>query len=181
MTRSPKARPARPLVYSDEEPLQRGVSFSSLKTFLHFLSRSGSVSYAAEQARVERRTLYRRRANDEHFAAQWDEALNLGIDRLQDDAMKRALGAAERAVWRNGKQVGSVQQYDNKLLQFLLRAHRPEIYGEKKQSMPPLSFDLAKRLAASAPRLEARRKERQAEEAAERKGRERQEKKNAKA
>ena len=35
-------------------------------------------------------------------------------------------------MFRNGHQVGSVQQYDNRLLQFLLRAHRPEIYGGKR-------------------------------------------------
>jgi hypothetical protein len=171
MTRSPKrggafAPPARTAAPS--EPPHRGPSSTSLNTFLHHLGRSGSVTFAAEQTGLERRTLYRRRNNDEAFAAQWDEALNLGIDRLQDDAMRRALDGTERPVWRNGKQVGSVQLYDNKLLQFLLRAHRPEVYADKKQSaVPPLPFDLAQRLAASAPRLDAHRAERAKEEGAE--------------
>ncbi|MDP2332844.1 MAG: hypothetical protein Q8M19_19325 [Reyranella sp.] len=161
MTKSSKARraPARPArnpVSPALEPPQRGPSATSLKSFLHFLSRSGSVTFAALQSRLDRRTVYRLRANDGQFAAQWDEALNLGIDRLQDDAMQRALNGTERHLWRNGKQVGSVLQYDNKLLQFLLRAHRPEIYSEKRQSaVPPLPFDLAQRLAASAPRADA--------------------------
>lgn len=172
MTKSSKARrasarPARNPVTPALEPPQRGPSATSLKSFLHFLSRSGSVTFAALQARLDRRTVYRLKANDEQFAAQWNEALNLGIDRLQDDAMQRALNGSERHLWRNGKQVGSVLQYDNKLLQFLLRAHRPEIYSEKRQSaVPPLPFDLAKRLAASAPRLEAHLAERRAEERA---------------
>ena len=64
--------------------------------------------------------------------------------------------------------VGSVQHYDNKLLQFLLKAHRPDLYGEKKQSaLPPLPFDLGKRLAAARPRLEAHMAERRAMEAME--------------
>jgi hypothetical protein len=160
------ARPARNPVSPAPEP-QRGPSATSLKSFLHFLSRSGSVTFAAQQSKLDRRTVYRLKANDEAFAAQWDEALNLGIDRLQDDAMQRALNGTERHLWRNGRQVGSVLQYDNKLLQFLLRAHRPEIYSEKRQSaVPPLPFDLAKRLAASAPRLEAHLAERRAEERA---------------
>ena len=157
------ARPARTPV--PEEPPQRGLSELVLKNFLRFLSLSGSVTYASARAGIERRTLYRRKAADEAFAAQWDEALQLGIDRLQDNAMQRALHGTERTVWRNGKQVGSTQQYDNRLLQFLLRAHRPEVYGAKQQSaVPPLPFDLAQRLAASAPRLDAHRAERRAEE-----------------
>ncbi len=149
-------RPVRKPVPKEEELPQRGPSAATLKNFLHFLARSGSVTFAATRACLERRTLYRRRASDEAFAAEWDEALQLGIDRLQDDAMQRALHGTERTVYRNGKQVGSTQQYDNKLLQFLLRAHRPEVYADKKQSAaPPLPFDLAQRLAASAPRADA--------------------------
>ncbi len=151
--RSPAPEPAPPL---DRESPQRGLGELVLKNFLRFLSLSGSVTYAAFKAGIERRTLYRRKANDEAFAAEWDEALQLGIDRLQDHAMQRALHGTERTVYRNGKQIGSTQQYDNKLLQFLLRAHRPEIYGARQQSAaPPLPFDLAQRLAASAPRADA--------------------------
>lgn len=163
------ARPARKPVPEPvpeaEEPPQRGPSAAVLRNFLHLLAQSGSVTFAAWKAGIERRTLYRRRANNEAFAAEWDEALQLGIDRLQDNAMQRALHGTERPLYRNGKQVGSTQQYDNKLLQFLLRAHRPEVYGARQQSAaPPLPFDLAQRLAASAPRLEAHRAERRAEE-----------------
>ncbi|MDI1284374.1 MAG: hypothetical protein PSV46_08250 [Reyranella sp.] len=83
------------------------------------------------------------------------------------------MNGTEKPVWRNGRKVGSVRQFDNRLLQFLLRAHRPEVYGDKKQStLPPLSFDLAQRLASSAPRLEAHRAERAAWEAAERRAEE---------
>ena len=150
-------RPVRsPAPDPTPEVPQRGLDETSLKNFLRFLAQSGSVSYASMRAGIERRTLYRRKASDEAFAAQWDEALQLGIDRLQDDAMRRALHGTERPLYRNGKQIGAMQQYDNKLLQFLLRAHRPEVYGDKKQSaVPALPFDLAQRLAASAPRADA--------------------------
>jgi len=180
--RNPASDPAPPL---DREQPHRGLNEASLKNFLHFLAQSGSVTYASGRAGIERRTLYRRRAGDEAFAAQWDEALQLGIDRLQDDAMQRALHGTERPLFRNGKRVGSTQQYDNKLLQFLLRAHRPEVYGARQQSAaPPLPFDLAQRLAASAPRLDAHRAERRAKESAERNAEEseerRRERKNGK-
>ena len=161
------ARPARQPVPEEPAPTPREADAAPLKTFLDQLGRTGSVTLAATRARLDRRALYRRRASDEAFAAQWDEALNLGINRLQDDALQRALHGTRRPLFRNGKQVGAVQQYDNKLLQFLLRAHRPEVYGERRQpAVPPLPFDLAQRLAASAPRLEAHLAERRREEEA---------------
>ncbi len=140
---------------------------AKINTFLHHLGRTGSITFAAARAGLPRRALYKRRAADAAFAARWDEALQLGIDRLQDDAMRRALHGTERAVFRNGQRVGSVQQYDNRLLQFLLRAHRPEVYGERgKAALPPLPFDLAQRLAAAAPRADAYDKAKRAEDAA---------------
>jgi hypothetical protein len=139
-----------------------------INTFLHHLGRTGSITFAAARAGLPRRPLYKRRAADEVFAARWDEALQLGIERLQDDAMRRALHGTERAVFRNGQRVGSVQQYDNRLLQFLLKAHRPEVYSERgKSAPPPLPFDLAQRLAAAAPRADAYDKAKQAEDAKE--------------
>ncbi len=132
------------------------LTLKKLNTFLLHLGRTGSVTFAAARASLPRRALYKHRAADEAFAGYWDEALNLGVERLQDDAMRRALEGTARAVFRNGKQVGSVQQFDNRLLQFLLKAHRPETYGERGKSGPsPLPFDLAKRLAAAAPRADA--------------------------
>lgn len=132
------------------------LTLKKINTFLLHLGRTGSVTFAATRAGLSRRALYKHRTADEAFAGYWEEALNLGVERLQDDAMRRALEGTARAVFRNGKQVGSVQQFDNRLLQFLLKAHRPETYGERgKAALSPLPFDLAKRLAAAALRADA--------------------------
>ena len=139
-----------------------------VNAFFHHLGRTGSVTVAANRAQLRRSTLYERRQNDEEFAERWAQALDLSVERLQDNAMNRAMNGTEKPVYRNGQKVGSVRHYDNKLLQFLLRAHRPEVYGEKKQpTLPPLPFDLAKRLAATQPRLDAHLAERRAREAKE--------------
>ena len=129
---------------------------AKVAAFFHHLGRTGSVTVAANRAQLRRSTLYERRQNDEEFAERWARALDLGVERLQDNAMNRAMNGTEKPVYRNGQKVGSVRQFDNKLLQFLLRAHRPDVYGDKKQSpLPPLPFDLAKRLAAAAIRADA--------------------------
>ncbi len=148
------------------KPAPQPITPQKLNPFLPPLGRTGSIPPVAARAGLPRRQLYKRRAAAEAFAARWDEALQLGIDRLQDDAMRRALHGTPRGVFRNGQQVGSVQQFDNRLLQFLLKAHRPEVYGERgKAAPPPLPFDLAQRLAAAAPRADAYDKAKRAEDA----------------
>lgn len=137
-------------------PGRTPVPKARVNAFLHHLGRTGSVTVAANRAQIRRSTLYQMRADDEEFAERWSTALDLGVDRLQDNAMNRAMQGTPRPIYRNGRQVGSVQQFDNRLLQFLLRAHRPEVYGEgKKAVLPPLPFDLAKRLAAGQLRVDA--------------------------
>jgi len=137
---------------------------TKLNAFLHHLGRTGSVTLAAARAGLRRSTLYKLKADDAAFAGRWAEAVDLGVERLQDDAMRRALHGTERAIFRNGQQVGTVRQYDNRLLQFLLRAHRPEIYADKgRAAAASLPFDLVKRTAEAEKRAEAHRQEREKE------------------
>ena len=108
---------------------------AKVNAFFHHLGRTGSVTVAANRAQLRRSTLYERRQDDEEFAERWARALDLGVERLQDNApsftMNRALNGTPKPVWRNGQEVGSVRQFDNRLLQFLLKAHRPDLYGDR--------------------------------------------------
>jgi len=132
-----------------------------VNAFFHHLGRTGSVTVAANRAQLRRTTLYQRRQEDDAFAERWARALDLGVERLQDNAMNRALNGTPKPVWRNGQQVGSVQQFDNRLLQFLLKAHRPDLYGDRGHAAAPgLPFDLVKRMAAAEVRLAEREKKR---------------------
>ena len=136
---------------------------AKVNAFFHHLGRTGSVTVAANRAQLRRSTLYERRQDDEEFAERWARALDLGVERLQDNApsftMNRALNGTPKPVWRNGQEVGSVRQFDNRLLQFLLKAHRPDLYGDRgKAAAPGLPFDLVKRMADAEARLAEREK-----------------------
>ena len=137
-------------------PGRTPVPKARVNAFLHHLGRTGSVTVAANRAQIRRSTLYQMRADDEEFAERWSTALDLGVDRLQDNAMNRAMQGTPRPIYRNGRQVGSVQQFDNRLLQFLLRAHRPDIYGDRGHAAAaPPPFDLVKRVKAAEARMAA--------------------------
>jgi hypothetical protein len=135
-----------------------------LEDFLVQLGETGSVTEAALRCRLRRSTLYALRKSSRSFARHWKEALDQGVDRLQDGAMSYAINGHARPVWYRGQQVGASQHFDSRLMQFLLKAHRPELYNRSPEPMAvpnphPPGFDLVKRVAAAEKRAAAHRRE----------------------
>ena len=97
-------------------PIRRRVTAASptpekLATFLRHLGESGSVSLAARRTGIARNTVYLRRKVDPAFALGWRNAVELAAEALRDAAIARA------------------HDGDDRLLMFLLRTLRPEVYG----------------------------------------------------
>lgn len=92
-----------------------------------FALRSGlSISNAARAANVNRRTVYKWRDDDEHFAAEWDDALEEGTDLLEDEAVRRAYAGIEEPVgFFQGRSETMVKRYSDNLLMFVLKGRRP--------------------------------------------------------
>jgi hypothetical protein len=106
---------------------------------------SGNVTRAAEAAGVSRRAPYDWRADDASFAEAWDEALEAACDALEAEARRRAYEGWEEPVYQKGALVGRIRKYSDRLLEVLLRAHRPEKYREtvrirSGRSVPGLRF-----------------------------------------
>ena len=83
--------------------------------FLRALSNGATVKEASTEAGVSRNTAYTRRRLDEDFAAAWAEAVEVGTERLEAAAYRRAI---------DGSDV---------LMIFLLKSRRPEIYRERRE------------------------------------------------
>jgi len=83
--------------------------------FLEKLRESGNVRLSCEAAGLNRRTVYRWRETWVTFADEWQEALDDALDTLEGEAWRRARKNSDR------------------LLMFLLQAHRPERFGTKVQ------------------------------------------------
>src|SRR5579883_342376 len=119
----PRARP--PAQHKKEAAIghRRAASLAALAA-------PGSVSRAARLAGVPRRTAYDWRAADEAFGKAWDEALERGTDVLEDEAVRRASEGTLRPVFQGGKKVGTVREYSDLLLIFMLKARRPDKYRD---------------------------------------------------
>lgn len=92
----------------------------------------GNVSKAAEVVAVNRKTFYEHRAKNKKFKEDWDKAVDRGIDRLEDEAKRRAFDGVDEPVFYQGEEVGSVRKYSDTLLIFLLKGHRKK-YRERHE------------------------------------------------
>lgn len=100
--------------------------------FLAALSDGASVTKACEAAKIGRRSSYDWRKADTEFAAEWDSAVERGTDRIEDEALRRAVDGVEKPVgWHQGKAGGTVTEYSDRMLEMLLKARRPQKYAER--------------------------------------------------
>ena len=83
--------------------------------FLNRLKSSGNIRASCEAAGIPRRTAYNWRGKWSTFSAEWDDALNDALDILEGKAWERAA------------------QHSDRLLMFLLKAHRRDVYGDKQE------------------------------------------------
>jgi len=85
----------------------------AMDRFLDRLRQSPNVTKACKAAHIPRSTAYTWRNKWKTFADEWDEALEEAVDLLVDKAWKMALTDNER------------------MIMFLLKAHRRDVYGDK--------------------------------------------------
>jgi hypothetical protein len=103
------------------------------RRFLDHLARTGNVSAAARAAGYSRHTLYAWRRQDAEFAETWNDAVIEAVDALEQEARRRAVEGIEQPLVHGGKfvrhedgSIATIRQYSDRLLEFLLKALRPE-------------------------------------------------------
>ena len=99
--------------------------------FIAALTRTANVSQAARAAQISRKTAYARRASDAAFAEQWKEALETACDALEAEAWRRAVEGVDDPVYYQGQKTGTRKVYSTRLMELLLKAHRPQKYKER--------------------------------------------------
>lgn len=116
--------------------------------FLAELAETGNATRAASAAGVSRRTLYRLRKSDPGFRAAWEDAAEIGMTVIEDMAVQRATEGHDEPVFYQGKQIGSIHKYADNLLAMLLKAYRPDRFGNRPAMSEPAVSDLRELLDA---------------------------------
>lgn len=89
---------------------------------------------AAMAAGISTSTVAKHRKEDALFDERCNEALDEGIDLLEDSAHVRAFeGIIETRYGKDGQIVSEDRKYSDALTMFLLKAHRPDKYRERSQ------------------------------------------------
>ena len=96
--------------------------------FLEVLQQTGNVSKATAQAGLDRSLVYRRRNMRPEFREKWQNAMEQALDYLEAYLWDKAMGKDESET-PDGRVV------DEKIAIFLLKAHRPEIFGDGKKRL----------------------------------------------
>ena len=106
--------------------------------FILRLALFGCVSVAARGVGMTRKSAYRlrERPGAESFAAAWDRAQGWGQDRTVDVGLERALLGERVPIVRNGRVVGEVRRYDNRLAMAVLNAL------DRRAAVRPLSPEM---------------------------------------
>ncbi len=109
------------------QPRHDGWSAEKQRGFIAMLADSGSVSAAAASQGMRPESAYklRRHPQADAFRRAWAAALAVGVQRLTDLAIERAIHGVAEPVFYKGEIVGERRRYDNKLLMFTLRHHDP--------------------------------------------------------
>lgn len=116
--------------------------------FLDKLRAGLSVSAAASAIRVSRQAAYKLRDHDEVFATDWDDAIETGTDRLEDEVIRRAQKGTNKPVFYKGKRCGHVREYSDTLAIFTLKARRPDKFKDRALVEHDVTDNLAQRLEA---------------------------------
>ena len=99
------------------------------QTFLSTLQDTGNITASCMVAGLHRRTIYRKKDSDPEFAELWEIAVEIAVDKLEYVARNRALKGVKEPVYYKGYAVGHVYKPSDRLMELLLKAHRPDKFN----------------------------------------------------
>lgn len=105
--------------------------------FLAALREVPVVSRACEAVGIERSTAYRAADADPAFQQAWDDAMEQGIDKAEQEAFRRAVEGTDKGVWHQGVLVGSERVYSDALMALILKGRRKKVYAERTEVTGP--------------------------------------------
>ena len=103
--------------------------------FLKKLSELGNAEAAARCTNYTRAGFSYRKKQDPDFAKAWEDAMEVAVDKWEEEVIRRGVHGVEKPVLYQGKVVGAIKEYSDRMLELLMSAHRPEKYGKNRVEM----------------------------------------------
>lgn len=99
--------------------------------FYLLLKYAGNVTRACELSKISREAVYARRNANPEFEARFQEVKAQAIEVMEDEATRRAFEGVEEGIYFQGSKIDLKTVYSDGLIQFLLRANKPEKYKDR--------------------------------------------------
>lgn len=124
--------------YQHARPRSNSITPDLQRTFVSHLAATGVVTSAARKIGRSMEALYKlkQKPGAEGFARAWDRAVQLGVERLEDTALARAIEGSERKLYRNGELVGTERFHNEALVMFFLRNRLADRYSPQAHIAP---------------------------------------------
>lgn len=105
--------------------------------FVNALAATATVEDACAAVGMSPRSYYDLRARPDagSFRQAVDAAIDVGVHRVADAMLGRALHGEVTPIFYKGEQVGERRKFDNRLGMFILRVRAPERYGKWRDAM----------------------------------------------
>lgn len=88
---------------------------------------------ACDAADIDRTVVWRAREADPEFSKAYDEAMEAGIDRAEQEAFRRAVEGTQKGIWHQGVLVGSETVYSDAMLGLILKGRRKKVYADRTE------------------------------------------------
>jgi hypothetical protein len=105
--------------------------------FLEALRETCNVSESARLVGLSRSAAYEHKATDSAFAKAWEEAVEEAADRLEREAWRRGVEGTDKPVTYQGVITATYKEYSDRMLELLLKAHRPEKFKDRQEVSTP--------------------------------------------
>lgn len=97
---------------------------------------TGSVRKACEVIGIDRRTAFLWKEKDEEFRARWEDAVEDGVDGLEEEARRRGVEGFLKPVSIGGVRE-EVREYSDTMLKLVLQGRRNTVFGHKTEVTGP--------------------------------------------
>lgn len=105
--------------------------------FLAAFAETGNVTAAAKAADINRTLHYQWLETDTDYAKRFEEAREQAVERMEREALRRAIEGWEEPVFHKGEVCGTVRKFSDTLLIFLLKGNAPQKYRERHEVSGP--------------------------------------------
>lgn len=103
------------------------------KELLVQIQHNGNVTMSAANVGVPRTVVYDWLRKDIKFKIEFENAYAIGVNLLVDEAQRRAYHGTMVPIYHGGIIVGYNLEYSDRLLEFMLKSQKRDVFGDKTE------------------------------------------------